>query len=202
MASNYVSKSDFSIVERFGCAVIDCSWNQLESTPFNKMKSYYPRLLPYLSCVEAFAAALYITGFPEYSDVVLSKFKWGHNFIDLNRELLEKYSCCETESEICEIEKDWVKKCEAEYEAVKETDMMNIEMGCEGVFNPNHTSNLLVGRKKLCENDSDLDESEESGSICSDDSDDDLDNDQDDVHDNGDEFEEVLDKFGNTITVK
>lgn len=119
-----VSPTDHEIVQEYGCAVVDCSWARLDDTPFNKMKTPYPRLLPFLvaanpinygkpcelSCVEAIAATLIITGFPEEAEFYLGKFSWGHSFLELNSELLEKYALCTNSEEVIAVQKEFLDK--------------------------------------------------------------------------------------------
>ena len=38
-----------------------------------------------LNCVEALAAAFYITGFDEYAERLLDGFGWGHSFWEVNK---------------------------------------------------------------------------------------------------------------------
>ena len=95
---------------------IDCSWN-LTSTVFNKTFSGISRKLPpllagnpinysklnKLTTVEALAAAVYIMGEFTLALSMLDKFKWGHTFLALNKNILEDYSKAESESDIAEI---------------------------------------------------------------------------------------------------
>nr|CAG4638774.1 EOG090X0EVF [Cyclestheria hislopi] len=132
-----VSAEDRLIVEEHGAAVVDCSWAKLNETPFNRMKSPNPRLLPYLvaanpvnygkpcklSCVEALAAVFYITGFKTLAGQYLNKFKWGKTFLSLNDELLEKYAACENGAEILKVQEDYMKQLEEERLRKSEIDL-------------------------------------------------------------------------------
>ncbi|KAK9271701.1 hypothetical protein L1049_002064 [Liquidambar formosana] len=117
-----VSKEDYSLIKRKGLAVVDCSWARLSDVPFVKLRCTAPRLLPWLvaanpvnygrpcqlSCVEALSAALLICGEEETAHLLLGKFKWGHAFLSLNRELLKAYSECENSADIISVQNAWL----------------------------------------------------------------------------------------------
>ncbi len=95
-ARKEISINDRKLLSKYGLIVIDCSWNKLP----NFWNSNFPhdRKLPpliaanptnfgvweKLSSAEALAAALFITKFKSYADLILSKFSWGIQFKNLN----------------------------------------------------------------------------------------------------------------------
>ncbi|KAF9238931.1 hypothetical protein BU15DRAFT_88175 [Melanogaster broomeanus] len=115
--TSVVSPADRDIVAKDGLAVVECSWARLDDVPFSKISSPHERLLPYLlatnptnygkpwklNCVEALAAAFYITGFDQHAETLLSGFGWGQSFWEVNRRVpyvyLEKYKTCESATE-------------------------------------------------------------------------------------------------------
>ncbi len=115
------SPSDRSILEKRGLAALDCSWVNAKEV-FESSDSWAARCLPYLlaanpvnygkptklSTVEALAAALYIANFREQAEKLLSKFKWGLQFIILNEELLETYSQAKDSTEVVEAQLDFL----------------------------------------------------------------------------------------------
>ncbi|XP_066584566.1 uncharacterized protein [Prorops nasuta] len=123
-----VCPSDRDIIKDYGCAVIDCSWSRIDEIPFNRMRTPNPRILPFLvaanpinygkpyqlSCVEAIAAALMITGFTEEAKFYLGKFSWGHSFLELNSELLESYAKCSNTEEIIAVQEKFFVDCRQE----------------------------------------------------------------------------------------
>ncbi|XP_017969281.1 PREDICTED: ribosome biogenesis protein TSR3 homolog isoform X2 [Theobroma cacao] len=122
VGSQCVSKEDYDLMKRKGLAVVDCSWARLSDVPFVKLRGGAPRLLPWLvaanpvnygrpcqlSCVEALSAALLICGEEETANLLLGKFKWGHAFLSLNRELLKAYSECENSGDIISVQNSWL----------------------------------------------------------------------------------------------
>lgn len=115
------SPADRERLERKGLAAIDCSWMHAEEV-FELSMRGASRCLPYLvaanpvnygvptklSTVEALAAALYITGHREKAERLLSIFKWGLHFIELNREFLEGYARAEDSLGVVELQKRFI----------------------------------------------------------------------------------------------
>lgn len=134
IAVNCVSPLDKDIIGAAGVAVVDCSWAKLEETPFNRMRSPHPRLLPYLvaanpinygkpcklSCVEAIAATLYICGYVEEAQWYMGKFSWGHSFVELNETLLNSYAACKSSEEIIQVQNEYLEKEQAAHNTPKD----------------------------------------------------------------------------------
>jgi len=119
-----VSPEDEEIVKTMGVAVVECSWARIDEIPFGKIGGKHLRLLPFLyaanqtnfgkpwrlNCVEAIAACFAITGHFDWAAELMSKFSWGHAFLELNAFLLEAYSNCETVDDIKRAEADFLAK--------------------------------------------------------------------------------------------
>ncbi|MFX1574462.1 MAG: DUF367 family protein [Promethearchaeota archaeon] len=95
-AHKVISINDRKIIMKYGLVVIDCSWNKLPNI-WNSNFLHGRKLPPLiaanptnygvwekLSSAEALAAALFITQFKTYADLILSKFTWGIQFKNLN----------------------------------------------------------------------------------------------------------------------
>ena len=119
-AEQALSPADYA---NHGIVALDCSWEEVERVfPLLQRKKLVHRALPYLvaanavnfgkpfklSTVEAFAAALYILGEKEQAALILNKFKWGHSFLELNAEPLERYSKAKDSTEVVRIQGDYL----------------------------------------------------------------------------------------------
>lgn len=120
MAEKALSAEDRDRALRRGIVVMDISWEHIDLFPKIE-KSVEHRALPYLlaanpvnwgkptklSSAEALAAALHILGFFDQARSILSKFSWGEQFINLNKELLDRYAQAKTSAEVVDIQKDY-----------------------------------------------------------------------------------------------
>jgi pre-rRNA-processing protein TSR3 len=64
---------------------------------------------PYeLTTAEALAAALYVLGEPEHARELLSKFKWGSTFLNLNAAPLNEYAGASTVGDLLASERAYI----------------------------------------------------------------------------------------------
>lgn len=115
------SPADRRRIEDFGLTALDFSWVRAER-PLLKQVRGTSRCLPVLiagnpvnfgkltklTTAEALAAALYIAGFEEEAVELLSIFKWGHTFFEINRERLELYAKAKDSTEVVEMQKSFL----------------------------------------------------------------------------------------------
>ena len=119
LATEKLTKADESIYQRSGVTVLDCSWNKAEdifSKKFPNLRAL-PRLVAAnpvnygkqskLSSVEALAATLILLNYPEMARELLNHFKWGIQFLTLNKNLLTEYTTCSSTSDVMKIEKEY-----------------------------------------------------------------------------------------------
>lgn len=99
---------------------LDCSWETAEREAFDLRGRH--RALPFLvagnpvsygtpfrlNTVEAFAGALCILGEREHAERILSKFRWGHTFLELNEEPLSRYADCADSSEVVAVQGEYL----------------------------------------------------------------------------------------------
>jgi pre-rRNA-processing protein TSR3 len=116
------SPADRQRIQNFGLAALDCSWEHAQKVLSAHVKGT-SRCLPILiagnptnyakatklSTVEALAGALYIAGFKDKAEKVLSIFKWGHTFLELNQALLENYASAKDSTKIIEMQRSFTR---------------------------------------------------------------------------------------------
>jgi len=99
---------------------LDCSWETAEREAFDLEGIH--RSLPFLvagnpvnygtafqlNTVEAFAGALCILGQRDQAEEILSKFSWGHTFLELNEEPLRRYADCADSTEVVAVQDDYL----------------------------------------------------------------------------------------------
>ena len=99
---------------------LDCSWETAEREAFALDGAH--RSLPFLvaanpvnygtpfqlNTVEAFAGALAILGERDQAERILSKFRWGHTFLELNAEPLARYADCADSTEVVAIQDEYL----------------------------------------------------------------------------------------------
>ena len=58
--------------------------------------------------------SLILPGLPELGDILLRKFKWGRQFFEMNRGLLDVYAACTTAADVIAAQEDYLKQLREE----------------------------------------------------------------------------------------
>jgi len=107
---------------------LDCSWATAEREAFDLEGIH--RSLPFLvagnpvnygtpfelSTLEAFAGALVILGEREQAQALCALVSWGHTFLELNEEPLERYAACADSSEVIAVQEEYLAAQDAHHD--------------------------------------------------------------------------------------
>ena len=117
-AKDFVLHSDKDLADSI--TGIDCSWERAQEMFVKKFAGLSRKLPPLLagnpvnyskigklSTVEAIAGVLYIMKYDELAFSLLDKFKWGHTFFDLNKDLLKDYSSAKSNQDVVQISNEY-----------------------------------------------------------------------------------------------
>ena len=117
-AERALSPADRSAGDRL--IALDCSWETAEREAFDLDGAH--RSLPFLvaanpvnygtpfqlNTVEALAGALTILGEREQAEEILSEFRWGETFLELNAEPLARYADCADSTDVIAVQDDYL----------------------------------------------------------------------------------------------
>ncbi|MBS3817553.1 MAG: DUF367 family protein [Candidatus Thermoplasmatota archaeon] len=119
LAEKAISPEDKELAETGGIRALDCTWPEADE----KIPQYENgRALPYLVAVnpvnygnplqlttaEALAAALFILDEEDQAKELLSNFRWGEHFFEMNEKPLNDYREAENSAEIVELQKEYM----------------------------------------------------------------------------------------------
>jgi pre-rRNA-processing protein TSR3 len=99
---------------------LDCSWETAEAEAFDLDGAH--RALPFLvagnpinfgtpfrlTTAEALAGALHVLGEPDRAADLLSHFSWGHTFLELNAEPLDRYADCADSAGVVAVQDEYL----------------------------------------------------------------------------------------------
>jgi pre-rRNA-processing protein TSR3 len=119
-AERALSPADRSDDRTERLVALDCSWETAREERFSLRGPH--RALPFLvaanpvnygtpfklTTVEALAGACCILGERAHAETLLSKFRWGHTFLELNDEPLRRYADCEDSSGVVAIQDEYL----------------------------------------------------------------------------------------------